>query len=70
MSDVVLHYAHPLHVKYEMFLDKGGKKISKSTGNVLTPQVWLRYGTLNLFYYFYSKELLEPDKLAQMIFLL
>ncbi|MDW0156937.1 MAG: lysine--tRNA ligase [Nitrososphaeraceae archaeon] len=45
VSDVVLHYAHPLHVKYEMFLDKGGKKISKSTGNVLTPQVWLRYGT-------------------------
>lgn len=45
VSDVVLHNAHPLHVKYEMFLDKGGKKISKSTGNVLTPQVWLRYGT-------------------------
>ncbi|MGE5821070.1 MAG: lysine--tRNA ligase [Nitrososphaerota archaeon] len=45
VSDVVLHYAHPLHAKYEMFLDKGGKKISKSTGNVLTPQVWLRYGT-------------------------
>ena len=45
VSDFVLHYAHPLHVKYEMFLDKGGKKISKSTGNVLTPQVWLRYGT-------------------------
>ena len=45
VSDVVLNYAHPLHVKYEMFLDKGGKKISKSTGNVLTPQVWLRYGT-------------------------
>ena len=45
VSDFVLHYAHPLHVKYEMFLDKGGKKISKSIGNVLTPQVWLRYGT-------------------------
>ncbi|HEX2305057.1 MAG TPA: lysine--tRNA ligase [Nitrososphaeraceae archaeon] len=45
VSDVILNYAHPLHVKYEMFLDKGGKKISKSTGNVLTPQVWLRYGT-------------------------
>jgi lysyl-tRNA synthetase class 1 len=45
VSDVILHYAHPLHVKYEMFLDKGGKKISKSIGNVLTPQVWLRYGT-------------------------
>jgi lysyl-tRNA synthetase class 1 len=30
---------------YEMFLDKTGKKISKSAGNVLTPQMWLRYGT-------------------------
>jgi lysyl-tRNA synthetase class 1 len=28
-----------------MFLDKSGKKISKSAGNVLTPQMWLRYGT-------------------------
>jgi lysyl-tRNA synthetase class 1 len=28
-----------------MFLDKGGKKISKSAGNVLTPQMWMRYGT-------------------------
>jgi lysyl-tRNA synthetase class 1 len=28
-----------------MFLDKGGKKISKSSGNVLTPQIWLTYGT-------------------------
>lgn len=45
VSDDVLAYAHPFHMKYEMFLDKGGKKISKSIGNVLTPQVWLRYGT-------------------------
>jgi lysyl-tRNA synthetase class 1 len=30
---------------YEMFLDKSGKKISKSVGNVFTPQVWLRYGS-------------------------
>tara|TARA_B100001765_G_C19419285_1_gene300354 strand:- start:104 stop:838 length:735 start_codon:yes stop_codon:yes gene_type:complete len=28
-----------------MFLDKSGKKISKSIGNVLTPQKWLQYGT-------------------------
>jgi len=45
VSDNILNYAHPLHVRYEMFLDKGGKKISKSAGNVLTPQHWLRYGT-------------------------
>jgi len=37
----------PLHVRYEMFLEKGGGKISKSKGNVLTPQLWLRYGSPN-----------------------
>ena len=46
VADEILGYSHPLHVKYEMFLDKTGKKISKSAGNVLTPQMWLRYGTL------------------------
>ena len=45
ISEEILSYNHPLHAKYEMFLDKGGKKISKSAGNVLTPQMWLRYGT-------------------------
>src|SRR6185503_17359322 len=45
VADEILGYPHPLHVKYEMFLDKSGKKISKSAGNVLTPQMWLRYGT-------------------------
>jgi lysyl-tRNA synthetase class 1 len=28
-----------------MFLDKGGKKISKSAGNVVTSQKWFKYGT-------------------------
>ena len=41
----VLQYEPPLHARYEMFLDKSGRKISKSTGNVFTPQVWLRYGS-------------------------
>jgi lysyl-tRNA synthetase class 1 len=45
VSDAILGYNHPLHVKYELFLDKSGKKISKSAGNVLTPQTWMRYGT-------------------------
>ena len=44
VSDEVLKYPHPHHVKYEMFLDKGGKKISKSLGNVVTSQKWLNYG--------------------------
>lgn len=41
----ILKFEPPLHIMYEMFLDKGGKKISKSVGNVFTPQVWLRYGS-------------------------
>jgi lysyl-tRNA synthetase, class I len=45
VSDEILDYPHPMHVKYELFLDREGKKISKSSGNVLTPQQWLRYGT-------------------------
>jgi len=45
VADEILGYAHPHHVKYEMFLDKGGKKISKSLGNVVTAQKWLEFGT-------------------------
>ena len=45
VSDEILEFPHPHHVKYEMFLDKGGKKISKSLGNVVTSQRWLTYGT-------------------------
>jgi len=41
----ILCFEPPSHAKYEMFLDKGGRKISKSAGNVFTPQVWFRYGS-------------------------
>ncbi len=45
VSKEILNYPPPYHVRYELFLDKSGKKISKSLGNVFTPQLWLRYGT-------------------------
>jgi lysyl-tRNA synthetase class 1 len=45
ISREILKYEPPLHARYEMFLDKSGRKISKSAGNVFTPQVWLRYGS-------------------------
>ncbi len=45
ISREILYYEPPYHIMYEMFLDKGGKKISKSAGNVFTPQVWLSYGS-------------------------
>ena len=41
----ILRYEPPMHAQYEMFLDRGGKKISKSEGNVFTPQVWYRYAS-------------------------
>ena len=45
VSEEILGFSHPHHVKYEMFLDKGGKKISKSLGNVITAQKWLEFGS-------------------------
>lgn len=41
----VLNFEPPIHAVYELFLEKGGKKISKSIGNVFTPQDWLRYAS-------------------------
>jgi lysyl-tRNA synthetase class 1 len=48
----LLGYPSPFHVRYELFLDKGGKKISKSrSADIPTPQQWFKYApatTLNL----------------------
>jgi lysyl-tRNA synthetase class 1 len=45
ISREILHYEPPIHVQYEMFLDKTGKKMSKSIGNVFTPQIWFKYAS-------------------------
>ncbi|MDW8021549.1 MAG: lysine--tRNA ligase [Nitrososphaerota archaeon] len=45
VSRNILGFEPPMHIRYEMFLDESGKKISKSIGNVFTPQLWYRYGT-------------------------
>ncbi len=41
----ILNWPPPYHAKYELFLAKSGKRFSKSAGVVLSPQVWLRYGS-------------------------
>ena len=50
VAENILGYAPPHHVKYEMFLDRRGKKISKSLGNVITvtevAQIWNKTVTL------------------------
>ncbi len=50
---------------YEMFLDEKGQKISKSKGNGLTMEEWLRYGTPeSLAYYMYQ----SPRKAKRLYF--
>ena len=53
VCEEILGYPAPFHVRYELFLDKGGEKISKSKSavDVITPQTWFKYGppqSLNL----------------------
>ena len=43
IMEEVLGEPPPFHTRYEHFLDKTGAKVSKSVGNVLAPQLWLRY---------------------------
>ncbi len=46
----------PQSFTYELFLDKNGEKISKSKGNGLSIEEWLRYGNKDsLSYYMYQK---------------
>ncbi|MHC1604367.1 MAG: lysine--tRNA ligase [Candidatus Methanofastidiosia archaeon] len=44
IGEKILSYPKPIHAFYEMFVERGGKKISKSKGNVFTPQRWLKFG--------------------------
>jgi lysyl-tRNA synthetase class 1 len=41
----ILNWEPPVHAKYELFLDKSGKRLSKSAGIVFTPQTWFKYGS-------------------------
>lgn len=41
----IFNWEPPVHAKYELFLDKSGKRFSKSAGVVFTPQTWFRYGS-------------------------
>lgn len=41
----VLGRAPPVHTRYELFLSKTGRKLSKSSGELVTHEEWLRYGS-------------------------
>ena len=41
----LLGWEPPIHSFYEMFTERGGRKISKSGGNVFTPDMWMKYAS-------------------------
>jgi lysyl-tRNA synthetase class 1 len=45
VAEKILGYPPPYHVRYELFQDKSGRKMSKSAGNLVTPIDWLRYAS-------------------------
>jgi len=45
VAERVLNYPPPYHSRYELFQDKSGRKMSKSVGNLVTPDEWLRYAS-------------------------
>jgi lysyl-tRNA synthetase class 1 len=52
----ILGHRPPEGFNYEMFLDENGEKISKSKGNGLTLEEWLRYGSEpSLAFYIYRE---------------
>ncbi len=52
----ILGQKSPYNFHYELFLDEKGQKISKSKGNGLTIDEWLRYAPAeSLFYYMFLK---------------
>ena len=52
----ILGQRAPEHFVYELFLDENGQKISKSSGNGISIDEWLRYAsTESLSYFMYQK---------------
>ncbi|MGD0397126.1 MAG: lysine--tRNA ligase [Nitrososphaerales archaeon] len=45
VAEHALKYPPPFHARYELFQDKSGRKISKSVGNLVTPDEWLEYAS-------------------------
>ena len=52
----ILGHTAPEHFSYELFLDENGQKISKTSGNGVSIDEWLRYAsTESLSYFMYLK---------------
>jgi lysyl-tRNA synthetase class 1 len=61
----VLGFPPPYHVVYELFQDKSGRKISKSTGNLVTPQKWLSLASPKTLLLFYFKRIIGSRNISE-----
>ncbi len=65
ISDEILNYPHPYHVVYELFQDKSGRKISKSVGNLVTPQKWMTLATPQSLMLVYFKRIVGARNISE-----
>lgn len=65
ISDNILSFPHPYHVVYELFQDKAGKKMSKSVGNLVTPQKWLTVATPQSLMLVYFKRIVGARNISE-----
>jgi lysyl-tRNA synthetase class 1 len=65
ISDNVLSFPHPYHVVYELFQDKSGKKMSKSVGNLVTPQKWLTLASPQSLMHVYFKRIVGARNISE-----
>ena len=65
ISDNVLSFPHPYHVVYELFQDKTGRKISKSVGNLVTPQRWLSFASSQSLMLVYFKRIVGARNISE-----
>ena len=65
ISENVLSFPPPYHVVYELFQDKSGKKISKSVGNLVTPQKWLALASAQSLLLVYYKRIVGARNISE-----
>ncbi len=65
ICDNVLEFPHPYHVVYELFQDKSGKKISKSVGNLVSPQKWLSLASPQSLLLVYFKRIIGARNISE-----
>ncbi|MHB8565918.1 MAG: lysine--tRNA ligase [Nitrososphaerales archaeon] len=65
ISENILSYPPPHHVVYELFQDKSGKKLSKSTGNLVSPQKWLDVASPQSLLLVYYKRIVGARSISE-----